>query len=213
MPLDPWGNPYQYACPGTHNPDSYDVWSLGPDGIGHARRSAIGKDSMVAIAEDESGGSRSTRRLSAWSSSLLVLALMAAVAALAWPTVRRQFDNYRLRTAADMMRTEWCLARIEAMRSGCVYTFRNSREGNRFFTQHATDSVPASSSARRPRRRARPRRAVGRVIVRARIAAAPGSPPQQPAGAVAEGASPAAAAAGAELQPGEKLLPDGVDFS
>jgi general secretion pathway protein G len=20
-------------CPGTHNPDSYDVWSLGPDGI------------------------------------------------------------------------------------------------------------------------------------------------------------------------------------
>jgi general secretion pathway protein G len=32
VPLDPWGNPYQYACPGTHNPDGYDVWSFGPDG-------------------------------------------------------------------------------------------------------------------------------------------------------------------------------------
>ena len=33
LPLDPWGNPYQYASPGTHNPDSFDVWSLGPDGV------------------------------------------------------------------------------------------------------------------------------------------------------------------------------------
>ncbi|MFZ1935995.1 MAG: type II secretion system major pseudopilin GspG [Thermoguttaceae bacterium] len=32
IPLDPWGHPYQYACPGRHNPDSFDVWSLGPDG-------------------------------------------------------------------------------------------------------------------------------------------------------------------------------------
>jgi general secretion pathway protein G len=30
LPLDPWGQPYQYACPGTHNKDSYDVWSKGP---------------------------------------------------------------------------------------------------------------------------------------------------------------------------------------
>ena len=30
---DPWGNPYQYACPGSHNPDSFDVWSFGPDGV------------------------------------------------------------------------------------------------------------------------------------------------------------------------------------
>jgi general secretion pathway protein G len=33
VPLDPWGSPYHYACPGPHNPDSYDVWSSGPDGI------------------------------------------------------------------------------------------------------------------------------------------------------------------------------------
>jgi general secretion pathway protein G len=29
---DPWGNPYQYRCPGTHNAKSYDLLSLGPDG-------------------------------------------------------------------------------------------------------------------------------------------------------------------------------------
>lgn len=30
-PIDPWGNEYKYACPGTHNND-YDLYSLGPDG-------------------------------------------------------------------------------------------------------------------------------------------------------------------------------------
>lgn len=31
IPLDPWGEPYQYACPGSKNKDSYDLWSKGPD--------------------------------------------------------------------------------------------------------------------------------------------------------------------------------------
>ena len=29
---DPWGNAYQYQCPGQHNPTSYDLSSVGPDG-------------------------------------------------------------------------------------------------------------------------------------------------------------------------------------
>jgi general secretion pathway protein G len=32
VPRDPWGNEYQYVYPGTHNRDSYDLWSSGPDG-------------------------------------------------------------------------------------------------------------------------------------------------------------------------------------
>jgi general secretion pathway protein G len=34
IPLDPWGNPYQYASPSQHSnyTDSFDVWSNGPDG-------------------------------------------------------------------------------------------------------------------------------------------------------------------------------------
>lgn len=31
--IDPWGNPYQYRCPGLHHPERYDIWSLGPDGV------------------------------------------------------------------------------------------------------------------------------------------------------------------------------------
>jgi general secretion pathway protein G len=30
LPMDPWGRPYEYRCPGEHNRDTYDVWSLGP---------------------------------------------------------------------------------------------------------------------------------------------------------------------------------------
>ena len=28
---DPWGHPYVYRCPGTHNPNGYDLYSTGPD--------------------------------------------------------------------------------------------------------------------------------------------------------------------------------------
>lgn len=30
-PLDPWGEPYQYRYPGTHNKSGYDLFSKGPD--------------------------------------------------------------------------------------------------------------------------------------------------------------------------------------
>lgn len=32
IPNDPWGHPYVYECPGKHNPSSYDLMSVGPDG-------------------------------------------------------------------------------------------------------------------------------------------------------------------------------------
>ena len=31
LPADPWGEPYQYRYPGTHNKASYDLYSKGPD--------------------------------------------------------------------------------------------------------------------------------------------------------------------------------------
>ncbi len=31
IPADPWDQPYQYESPGRNNPDSYDIWSMGPD--------------------------------------------------------------------------------------------------------------------------------------------------------------------------------------
>jgi general secretion pathway protein G len=33
IPNDPWGRPYVYKNPGTHNDKSYDVYSLGKDGV------------------------------------------------------------------------------------------------------------------------------------------------------------------------------------
>jgi general secretion pathway protein G len=32
VPADPWGNEYVYSEPGEHNPDSYDLYSMGGDG-------------------------------------------------------------------------------------------------------------------------------------------------------------------------------------
>lgn len=32
VPLDPWGNPYVYAAPGTSNPAGFDLLSYGADG-------------------------------------------------------------------------------------------------------------------------------------------------------------------------------------
>jgi len=32
VPLDQWGNEFQYRCPGQYNPDGYDLYSYGPDG-------------------------------------------------------------------------------------------------------------------------------------------------------------------------------------
>ena len=32
IPKDPWQKDYSYSKPGTHNTDSYDLWSSGPDG-------------------------------------------------------------------------------------------------------------------------------------------------------------------------------------
>jgi general secretion pathway protein G len=34
LPYDPWGNPYQYAYPGSYMGEDYpDIWSFGPNGI------------------------------------------------------------------------------------------------------------------------------------------------------------------------------------
>jgi general secretion pathway protein G len=44
IPIDPWGNPYQYESPGQHNQNSFDLWSWGADGSqgGEGTQSDIG---------------------------------------------------------------------------------------------------------------------------------------------------------------------------
>lgn len=43
LPLDPWGNAYEYTSPGEVNRDGYDLRSLGADG----RRGGEGEDADV----------------------------------------------------------------------------------------------------------------------------------------------------------------------
>ncbi len=33
LPKDPWGRDYVYICPGKHNPNGYDIYTKGKDGI------------------------------------------------------------------------------------------------------------------------------------------------------------------------------------
>lgn len=32
-PTDPWGHPYEYQAPGQHNPNKFDLYSFGKDGV------------------------------------------------------------------------------------------------------------------------------------------------------------------------------------
>ena len=33
LPKDPWGNAYEYRNPGQHNPESFDIFSAGPNRV------------------------------------------------------------------------------------------------------------------------------------------------------------------------------------
>jgi general secretion pathway protein G len=52
LPLDPWGQPYAYASPGVHNPDGFDLYSLGRDG----RTGGEGEDADVTSWGGPLGG-------------------------------------------------------------------------------------------------------------------------------------------------------------
>jgi hypothetical protein len=54
---------------------------------------------------------------------LLVLALLVIFAGMAWPSLQRPFDNQRLRTSGDLIRSEWSKARVKAMDSGLIHVF------------------------------------------------------------------------------------------
>jgi prepilin-type N-terminal cleavage/methylation domain-containing protein len=79
---------------------------------------------------------------------VLVLAIIAAVAAVALPTIQGPLANFRLRTAADEVRTEWCLARTEAIRSGHPCAFRCAVDAERYCVQKATGPTGDDDVAR-----------------------------------------------------------------
>jgi hypothetical protein len=63
---------------------------------------------------------------------ILTLCLLVIISAMAWPQLEKTFSSQRLRKAADIVRTQWSKARIEAMRTGSIRVFRYQISGNRY---------------------------------------------------------------------------------
>jgi hypothetical protein len=51
---------------------------------------------------------------------------------MAWPQLEKTFSYQRLRKAADIVRTQWCKARVEAMKMGAIRMFRYEINGNKY---------------------------------------------------------------------------------
>ncbi len=78
---------------------------------------------------------------------VLVLVLTAIIAGAAWPSVQRLYTSRRLGSAADQVRSAWCQARIEAMRSGHTYSFRYEIDGDHYRLAAQSDQGDASSAS------------------------------------------------------------------
>lgn len=77
---------------------------------------------------------------------LLVMVVLAVVGAFAWSGLQRPFAAQRLKSAADAVRTEWCQARVDAMRSGHTFAFRYVVKGDRYHLGPQEDPGASASS-------------------------------------------------------------------
>jgi Tfp pilus assembly protein FimT len=80
---------------------------------------------------------------------VLVLALLVAIGAIAWPAINGAFSGARLRSAADRIRTAWSEARLEAMRTGTIHEFRYQESARKYrvraWTAETLGAVDAAS--------------------------------------------------------------------
>src|SRR6266496_1137126 len=73
---------------------------------------------------DRRHASSSSRRAFTLLEVMLVMAILVAVAAVAWPQIHRAYESVRLRKAADQVQAGLSHARVEAMSSGVTQVFR-----------------------------------------------------------------------------------------
>jgi prepilin-type N-terminal cleavage/methylation domain-containing protein len=92
---------------------------------------------------------RAERRAFTLVEVLLTLAIVVIISGLAWVSLQGPFARQRLRSAADAVRSEWCQARVDAMKSGHTYSFRYKVRGSHYHLgpQEADPSAAVSSSA------------------------------------------------------------------
>lgn len=78
---------------------------------------------------------------------LLVLAILALVAASAWPSLERSMADQRLRDAADVVRAEWQHARTKAMDSGVAHRFCYTPDDRTYWIEACEETDVASGGA------------------------------------------------------------------
>jgi prepilin-type N-terminal cleavage/methylation domain-containing protein len=78
---------------------------------------------------------------------LLTLALVVIISGVAWVALQGPLARQRLRSAADAVRSDWCQARVDAMKSGRTYAFRYLVHGDRYHFGPQEDPSPANPSA------------------------------------------------------------------
>jgi len=89
---------------------------------------------------------RGPRRAFTLLELLLVLAIMVVISGVAWMALQRPLARQRLHSAADAVRTEWCQARVDAMKSGHTYAFRYLVHGDRYHLGPQENPSAADSS-------------------------------------------------------------------
>ena len=66
---------------------------------------------------------------------LLVLAILVAMAAVAWPSIQSRLAHQRLASGADQVRAAWSGARVDAMASGRVHVFRCRHDSGEYVVE------------------------------------------------------------------------------
>jgi prepilin-type N-terminal cleavage/methylation domain-containing protein len=92
--------------------------------------------------------SSSSRRAFTLLEVILVMGILVAVAAVAWPSIHRSYESLRLRKAADQVQAGLSRARVEAMSSGVSQVFRFEPNSPRYtITPYQDDSVSLDATA------------------------------------------------------------------
>jgi prepilin-type N-terminal cleavage/methylation domain-containing protein len=92
-----------------------------------------------------------TRRGYTFVELLLVLALLAVLAGLAWPSVLRFRNEQMIKDAAERVRSELDRTRFRAIDTGLAYQFRYETDGRRFIAIPAErEALPTSSGTSAP---------------------------------------------------------------
>ena len=74
---------------------------------------------------------------------LLVLAILVALTAIAWPMLDKAFAHRRLFIAADQVRAAWGGARVDAMDSGQTYVFQYCLDGGNYRIECKATAITA----------------------------------------------------------------------